>query len=277
MVQMRSLFGHTQNSLLQRLCWMRLHIHRPKPFQLTQAQRGWKVLKSVRAIYVRLHHGLVTRIKLLRKNVLLIPVWDSFHSLMAEVTHNETADPSMNFDQPEHSSPGEQASSWDPRASFSNNDLSESEQSLDLFRAKDAATSVLTPPASHESFSLLLTSQDRVHESVLVSPPKDVTALPKLTACSDAPVGNTTQPQEPFSSGSVGELTSEEGAGMQDTAAASEKGILEQSQITLMSLTDTSLQDQGASLTDEHPDVVRGSTDWSRHSVCDFICPFFLF
>lgn len=200
---------------------------------------------------------------------------------MAEVTHNETADPSMNFHQPEHNSPDEQLSSWDPRApaSFSNDDLSESEQSLDFFRAKD--TSVMTPPASHESFSLLITSQDHIHQSVLMSPPKDVEltapSLSKLATCSGAPGVTTTQAHEPVSSGCGGNL-SEEGAGMWDTAAVSgkadeilqsqdsaeEKGILEQSQITLVSLTDTSLQDQDATLTDdagswgeEHPDVVK--------------------
>lgn len=213
---------------------------------------------------------------------------------MAEVTHNETADPSMNFHQPEHNSPDEQSSSWDPQApaSFSNDDLSEFEQSLDFFRAKD--TSVMTPPASHESFSLLITSQDHVHHSVLMSPPKDVElqapSLSNLATCSDAPVVTTNQAQEPVGSGSGGNLPSEEGAGMWDTAAlsgkasellpsqdlADEKGILEQSQITLVSLTDTSLQEQDATLTDEagswgeeHPDVVRGSADWSkdRHPV----------
>ncbi len=46
--------------------------------------------------------------------------------------------------------------------------------------------------------------------------------------------------------------------------AASEKGILEQSEITLVSLTDTTLQDQETTVTDEegiwedkHPDGVR--------------------
>lgn len=209
---------------------------------------------------------------------------------MAEVTHNETADPSMNFPQPEHNSPDEQPSSRDPRApaSFSNDDLSESERSLDFFRAKDAATSVMTPPASHESFSLLITSQDHVHQSVLLSPLKDMEAtapsLSKLATCSDAPVANTTQPQEPVSSGSVEKLTSEEEADMQDAEellhpqdSAGEKGILEQSQITLVSLTDTSLQDQDATLTDEagswgdeHPDVVKeeAQTGQDRCSVC---------
>lgn len=135
---------------------------------------------------------------------------------MAEVTHNETADPSMNFQQPEHNSPDEQPSSWDPRApaSFSTDGLSESEQSLDLFRAKDPGTSVTTPPAWHDSSSLLITSQDHAHQSVLGSSLKNL----EVTTCS----------------------------------GAAEAGILEQSQITLVSLTDTSL------LTDEeHPDVVK--------------------
>lgn len=168
--------------------------------------------------------------------------------------------------------------------SLSNDDLSESEQSLDFFRANDAAPSV-TPPASHESFSLLNTSQDHSPDSVLMSPLKDVEAT-----CSDAAAVDATQPQEPVSSGSP------EGAGRQDTGGAvsekaegflqsqdpaDEKGILEQSQITLASLTDTSLLDQDPTLTDEaaswgeeDPDVVRGSADWSREGL--FILGFYL-
>lgn len=144
---------------------------------------------------------------------------------MAEVTHNETADPSVNFDQPEHSSPDEQPSSWDPPTSFSDNDLSESERSLDLFRARDAGTSGTAPPAWRDSSSLLITSQDHAHKSVLEG-----------TVVSRA--------EEAVSGGSA------------------EAGILEQSQITLVSLTDTSLlTDEAASLAEEHPDVVKGSTD----------------
>lgn len=144
---------------------------------------------------------------------------------MAEVTHNETADPSVNFDQPEHSSPDEQPSSWDPPASFSDDDLSESERSLDLFRARDAGTSGTAPPAWRDSSSLLITSQDHAHKSVLEG-----------TVVSRA--------EEAVSGGSA------------------EAGILEQSQITLVSLTDTSLlTDEAASLAEEHPDVVKGSTD----------------
>lgn len=170
---------------------------------------------------------------------------------MAEVTHNETADASVTFPQPEHSSPGELPSSRRPPDA-----PSESERSLDFFRATDAAPAVMTP---HQSFSLLVTSQDHVHQSVLASPRRD------------APAGGTSQAQEAIGSASVEPLTSEGGAGVHDAAAVSEqadeKGILEQSQITLVSLTDTSLHDQEAALADEaacwdeHPDVVRPSPD----------------
>lgn len=143
---------------------------------------------------------------------------------MAEVTHNDTADPSVNFDLPGRSSPDEQPSGWDPPASFSDHDLAESERSLDLFRARDAGASG-GPPAWRDSSSLLITSQDHAHKSV----------------------------PEGLASG------------------GSEAGILEQSQITLVSLTDTSLlTDDAASLAEEHPDVVRGS----RRLRCGIFGPF---
>lgn len=189
---------------------------------------------------------------------------------MAVITHNETADPFMNLHQPEHNCLDEQPFSWDPGdpTSSTNNDSSETDQSLEFFRAKDPVTSVMTP-VSRESFSLLITSQDHICESVLVSPSVKVnvdlmaTGLSKL--CSDTPVVNIAQPEELVSSGSVEKLTCEEGPCMWDTVSvsekldgllqsqdlANEKGILEQSQITLVSLTDTSLQDQEATLADE--------------------------
>lgn len=135
-------------------------------------------------------------------------MWDSFQPLTAEVTHNETAHPSVTFDQPEGDSPDEQPSSWDPPAPFSDHDLSECERSPDLFRASGT-----TPPAWRDSStSLLITSQDHAHRSVL--------------------------------------------------EGSAEAGILEQSQITLVSLTDASLlTDDAASLPEEPPHVVTGSTD----------------
>lgn len=185
---------------------------------------------------------------------------------MAEVTHNETADPSVNFEQP---------SSWDPRApvSFSSDALSESEQSLDFFRVNDAAASVMTPPALHESFPLLITSPDPVHQSVC--PLGDMEVMPQslstLETCSNAPVVSTTRWQEAVSSSSADKRTCEDAAAdsgkieqlLESQDWAEDKGILEQSQITLVSLTDTSLQDQDATLTDEagsggeeHPEEV---------------------
>lgn len=202
---------------------------------------------------------------------------------MAEITHNETADPSVNLGEPEHNCLDKQPFSWDPGAptSSTNNDSSEAEQSLEFFRAKDPVTSVMTP-VSHESFSLLITSQDHICQSVLVSPSVKVnvdlmaTGLSKL--CSDTPVVNIAQPEELVRSGFVEKLTSEEGSCMWDTGQdlANEKGILEQSVITLLSLTDTSLQDQEATLADEagpwgdkHLDAVmeEGQTGQGSHFV----------
>lgn len=212
---------------------------------------------------------------------------------MADITHNETADPSVNLCQPEHNCLDEQPFSWDPGAptSLTYNDSSETEQSLEFFRAKDPVTSVMTP-VSRESFSLLITSQDHICEPVLVSPSVKVnvdlmaTGLSEL--CSDTPVANIGQPEELVSSGSVEKLTSEEGSCMWDTGQdlGNEKGILEQSVITLVSLTDTSLQDQEATLADEagpwedkHLDAVmeEGQTGQDSHFVnhVHFISNFF--
>lgn len=193
---------------------------------------------------------------------------------MAEVTHNETVDPSMTFDQPEDDSP-------DPRAPTSLN-YDDPSEPLEFFRDKDPVTSVTTPPASDQSFSLLITSQDRVRES-LVSPSLKVdlelmaTSLSQLPGCSDASVVNTSEPEEPGRSGSV-KLTPEEGSRVLDAVSekvdvllqsqdSDEKGILEQSQITLVSLTDTSLQeewtltDEAGSVGGDPPDEVRSGEE----------------
>lgn len=183
---------------------------------------------------------------------------------MAEVTHNDPADASMNVGA-EQNPPDGQPPSWDPGAPFSltTNESLEPEQSREFFRAKDPGTGVTTPPASQESFSLLLGSPDHICASVLESPSikADVgllaTAPSTPTRRSDAPVANAAQPGGPVR-GSVVTLTPEDGSCLWDSAPVSEgppgllqaqdlaqeKGILEQSQITLVSLTDTSLQEE---------------------------------
>ncbi|TKS80614.1 Centrosomal protein of 295 kDa [Collichthys lucidus] len=177
---------------------------------------------------------------------------DSFHLLMAEVTHNETAEPSVNFhavpDSPEgRPASCEQSASVLPEELETHDDPSiESEPSPERLRT-DKPPSCLTPPhALHESFSQLITSQHHPHEVELTA-----LSLSNLTMCDDA-LTLKLQPEEPFR-----ELESEQ------TEAGGEKGILEQSEITLVSLTDTTLQDQETTITDEdgvwddkHPDRV---------------------
>ncbi|XP_027135702.1 centrosomal protein of 295 kDa isoform X2 [Larimichthys crocea] len=186
---------------------------------------------------------------------------DSFHLLVAEVTHNETAEPSVNFhavpDSPEgRPASCEQSASAPPEEFETHNDPSiESELSPERLRT-DKPPSCLTPPhALHESFSQLITSQHHPHEVELTA-----LSLSNLTMCDDA-LTLKLQPEEPFR-----ELESEQTvrpASEKLSEAGGEKGILEQSEITLVSLTDTTLQDQETTITDEdgvwdgkHPDRV---------------------
>ncbi|XP_029699823.1 uncharacterized protein cep295 isoform X2 [Takifugu rubripes] len=165
------------------------------------------------------------------------PGWESFHLLVAEVTHNDPADASMSV-WAEQNPPEGQPPPWDPGAPFSlTNHSLEPEQSREFFRAKDPGTSVL---ASQESFSLLVGSPEHICASVLESP--SIRADVGLLA---------TAPGDPVR-GSVGPLTPGDGSCLWDSQPPAllqaqdldhEKGILEQSQITLVSLTDTSLQD----------------------------------
>ncbi|TNN01330.1 hypothetical protein fugu_010712 [Takifugu bimaculatus] len=161
------------------------------------------------------------------------PGWESFQLLVAEVTHNDPADASMSVWAEQNPPEGR------PPPSLTNHSL-EPEQSREFFRAKDPGTSVLTPPASQESFSLLLGSPEHICASVLESP--SIRADVGLLA---------TAPGDPVR-GSVGPLTPGDGSCLWDSQPPAllqaqdldhEKGILEQSQITLVSLTDTSLQD----------------------------------
>lgn len=200
---------------------------------------------------------------------------------MAEVTHNETAEPSMNFHLPGHSSPDQQPSSWDPGAprSLTSDDSGGPERSLESFRAQEPVTSMTSLPASHESFSLLITSQDHVCDSALASPSLKVdpepAALLEVTTFSGPPVVNV-DPPEPVRGATVGE-GSKVSSLLQRQDSADEKGILEQSQITLVSLTDTSEQDLEETLTDEAgPDeVTEGRTGRETLADSDSITPFF--
>ncbi|XP_031719464.1 uncharacterized protein cep295 isoform X2 [Anarrhichthys ocellatus] len=194
----------------------------------------------------------------------VFPDSDSFHPLLAEVTHNETADLSMTFHLPEHkvpTSPEGQPASGEHGVSTSSEEFEtdESEPSSEHLRAEEPSSCAAASPASHESFSQLITSQCHPHESVLVLSPDTRTdeeptalSLSRLTMCDDMSEGPRADRNRvcPFSDKIL--------------EAAGEKGILEQSEITLVSLSDTTMQDQEKTITeeegtweDEHPDSVR--------------------
>ncbi|XP_070826236.1 uncharacterized protein cep295 [Chaetodon trifascialis] len=177
---------------------------------------------------------------------------DSFHQLLAEVTHNDTADPSMIFHLPAHDE-GRPASEEHSVSTSSE----ESEPSPERLRSEEPSRCVTASPAS----SQLITSQCLPHESVLMMSPTtktdvELTAerLSDLTMCDDAPA--LSLPEEPLSDLCAGEL---KGSNLRNAVsvaekileAASEKGILEQSEITLVSLTDTTLQDHETSVTED--------------------------
>ncbi|XP_076591283.1 centrosomal protein 295 isoform X2 [Chaetodon auriga] len=177
---------------------------------------------------------------------------DSFHLLLAEVTHNDTADPSMIFHLPEHDE------GRPPSVELSVSTTSEeSEPSPERLRSEEPSSCVTASPTS----SQLVTSQCLPHESVLMMSPTtrtdvELTAqrLSDLTMCDDVPA--LSLPEEPLSDLCAGEL---KGSNLRNAVsvaenileAASEKGILEQSEITLVSLTDTTLQDHETSVAED--------------------------
>ncbi|XP_062241675.1 centrosomal protein of 295 kDa isoform X2 [Platichthys flesus] len=213
----------------------------------------------------------------------VFPGSDSFHPLLAELTHNDTADPSMTFhllshkvlSSPELSSEESSASSppggsdthsdsSPPGGSDTHSDSSvESEPSPERLRSED--------PASHQLL------QDQTQESALVledTMSADVElSLSKLTMCDEAPAAGTSQPaggaadrfQDSVQVRDVcEEMTSEPGSDLRrDTPlfrrimeAACEKGILEQSEITLVSLTDedTTITEEEGVCEENNPD-----------------------
>nr|XP_040030601.1 uncharacterized protein cep295 isoform X2 [Gasterosteus aculeatus aculeatus] len=173
---------------------------------------------------------------------------DSFHPMLAEITHNETADPSMIFHLPEHNvptSPEGQPASGEHAVSTSSEEFEtnadESEASPERLRAEEPSSCV---EALQDSFSPLIASQCRPHESVLVLFPDTRTdAEPaallssRLTVCDDPPNVDIMEGADADRNHVCPLLD-------KLLEAAGEKGILEQSEITLVSLTDTTLQDQ---------------------------------
>uniref|UniRef100_A0A3P8TQB8 Uncharacterized protein n=1 Tax=Amphiprion percula TaxID=161767 RepID=A0A3P8TQB8_AMPPE len=197
---------------------------------------------------------------------------DSFHPLLPEVTHNETADLSMTFHLPEHSLPSspegrpasgrhgasDYSTESEPRANLS----AGSDPSPERLRAEEPTGYSASSPALHESFSQLVTSQSQPHESILTVSPtatadvqQTAQILLHLTVCDDPQpeVQISERPEDSFSSS---ELKSERNLRVSVSdeileAAHKERGILEQSEITLVSLMDSTLQDQDATMTEE--------------------------
>ncbi|XP_073340063.1 uncharacterized protein cep295 isoform X3 [Pagrus major] len=187
----------------------------------------------------------------------VFPGSDSFHPLLAEVTHNETADPSMTFHLPEHNVP---ESPEGQRAGSVSSPSVESEPSPECLRAEQPSSCVTTSPALDQSLIQLITSQNHPHDVELTA-----LSLSNLSVCDDAPAASVSQPEEPFSESEQSlNLRSDVPPSEKMMEAAGVKGILEQSDITLVSLTDTTLPDQETTVTDEdelqedkHPDGAR--------------------
>ncbi|XP_047450066.1 centrosomal protein of 295 kDa isoform X3 [Mugil cephalus] len=151
---------------------------------------------------------------------------DSFHPLLAEVTHNETAEPSMIFTLPEHGgldSPGGRGGLDSPGG---HGVPTPPDLSPELVRTDERCRT--TSPSLNQSFSQLVTSQCLPHASVLTADPTDV-ILSHLNVSDETPA--------------LEKISGRHEDSVRDLEAGGEKGIMEQSQITLVSL-NTTLQDQ---------------------------------
>ncbi|XP_069569106.1 uncharacterized protein cep295 [Brachyistius frenatus] len=209
---------------------------------------------------------------------------DSFQPLMVEVTHNITADPSMTFHLPEHSEPpspeghpaSEERSVSTPSFEFeTHTDASVgSEPSPERLRAEESNRRTTASPAFHESFSQLITTECRPHESVLLLSPttgtdveQTVRILSNLTVSElavevwqpEASISKRNGDSVPFTDLCAKDQKCEQGSDQRNDGpladkileAAKETGILEQSEISLVSLTDTTLQDQETAVMEE--------------------------
>ncbi|KAI9536922.1 hypothetical protein NQZ68_030146 [Dissostichus eleginoides] len=177
----------------------------------------------------------------------VFPGSDSFHPLLAEVPHNETADSSMTFHLPDHHVPS--CTEGRPHSRGEESDASsdpsvESEPSPERLRAEQPASCRAAPPL-HGSFSQLITSQCHPNESE-----EELTAL---AICDDSlTVGEADKGRNSISvRGGDSVPLSDLSEGILE--AAREKGILEQSEITLVSLADTTLKDPDTTEEDPHP------------------------
>ncbi|KAF7651379.1 hypothetical protein LDENG_00111830 [Lucifuga dentata] len=227
----------------------------------------------------------------------VLPASDSFHPLLPEVTHNETADPSMTFHLPENEPPSSpEANGRQAECCFSTHaeqsDLTEastylSDASPECLRAEESFSCLPADTVLHESFCQLATSQCLPHESVLMASPDSqelvlaTQSLTNLTLSDDTSTVIMLPPkggdaEENCSSVSSNCLSDVEAKTHEESnlwslvllwdkiqKAASEKGILEQSEITLVSLTDTTLQDQEVTIDkeEEHGDKLDGMSE----------------
>ncbi|MEQ2210538.1 hypothetical protein XENOCAPTIV_015192, partial [Xenoophorus captivus] len=159
---------------------------------------------------------------------------DSFHPLLPEITHNETADPSMTFHLPEHNtSDSSDRNQADAQHGVSTPSV-EDDPSPEQLRTEEPNCC----RALEESFSQLVISECLLQESVLILSPTMRTDS-CVPSNSGTPVLSTSQAG---TSKELKHLVPE---------AARERGILDQSQITLVSLTDTTLQDEDMITTDD--------------------------
>ncbi|XP_041851766.1 centrosomal protein of 295 kDa isoform X3 [Melanotaenia boesemani] len=215
-------------------------------------------------------------------------VEDSFHPLLAEVTHNETADPSMIFQMPGHGAPDtpeahpasrEHRVSTPSAESETHTDPSvESETSPEHFRTEEP-NHFTAPPTLHGSMSQLIISECHRHDSALEMSPAGRTDVDKTTLIlsnltigenvadvgrskAETRISNMQEGSLSFSDSCAQEVTLEREENLRNAFPASdkilegamEKGILEQSEITLVSLTDTTLQEQETTITEEEED-----------------------
>lgn len=163
----------------------------------------------------------------------------SFRQLFAELTHNETADPSMTFHLPEQNvpnSPEEQPASFHSSASESHEDSSQFELSPERLRIEEPICCMTASPGSHESFSQLIISQQQSHDSVLIMSPtmktdEDSAALnlSKLTMYGDSHAVSMAKLEEPFKDLSAGELKCELGLSLDNALTISEKVMVRSS------------------------------------------------
>ncbi|XP_036820682.1 uncharacterized protein cep295 isoform X4 [Oncorhynchus mykiss] len=216
------------------------------------------------------------------------PASDSFHPLLAEVTHNETAEPFMTFHLPEEEVEGLCSHDEDGDHEAPAGDLELSACSEEFEDDTDpSVTSEMSPerlrgaeeppqpsPALHDSLYQLTISQCLPHDSALqVSPGaeevglaacEDVSTLDMPLEGGDTDMESTPTPQRLDKRGAI--KIEDLDAGEPDDQLCSEskirppiwerimevgsvKGIMDESMLTLVSLTDTTLQ--GQELTEE--------------------------